>query len=166
MNKAYLLAPLLLLLVFTGFYAAHRSDFKQREVARSAKNEAALKAKNEADLAARKAAMADAIQAIEQRKKEKDAGDALDKAQREIRQLALDARDKAYREQEKSAKQIERLKADIETAQAALAKLAAARKEDDAEAAFLNEFIVKSQANVQALQTLLAKLNAPAAPAK
>ena len=79
----------------------------------------------------------------------------------------IDARDKAYREQEKSARQIERVKKEIEAERAELAKLAAARKEAEAEKAFLADFVAKAQTNVQALQTLLAKLNtpAPAAPA-
>ena len=162
MNKVYFLAPLLALLVFSGIYASHRSGFKEREAARIAKVEADLKARNEKEQAERKAAMAGAIKAAEQRKAEKLAREAKEKAEKEARQLAIDARDKAYREQEKSGRQIERVKKEIEAEQAALAELAAARKEAEAEKAFLEDFVTKAQTNVQALQALLTKLNTPA----
>lgn len=162
MNKTYFLAPLLALIVFTGFYTVHRGGLKDREAAKAAAAEAALQAKNEADLAARKTAMAEAIAAAELRKKEKDAKAAKDAADKEARQLAIDARDKAFRDQDKIAKQIDRVKKDIETEQAALAKLAAARKEAEAEKAFLTDFVAKAQTNVQALQAVLTKLNTPA----
>ena len=76
--------------------------------------------------------------------------------------VAVDARDKAYREQEKLARQIERLKKDIEAEQAAITKIAAERRATDSEQAFLRDFVAKAQANVQALQALLIKLDAPA----
>ncbi|MBC8010607.1 MAG: hypothetical protein H7067_10980 [Burkholderiales bacterium] len=166
MNKTYFIAPLIALIVFTGFYSVHRGGLKEREAAKAAQVEAALKAKNDADLAARKVAMADAIAAAELRKKEKDAKAAKEAADKEARQVAVDARDKASRDQDKTAKQIERIQKEIDAEQAVLAKFAAARKEAEAEKAFLLDFVTKSQANVQVLQTLLTKLNTPApAPA-
>ena len=48
--------------------------------------------------------------------------------------------------------------------QAALAKLAVARKEAAAEKGFLVDFVTKSRANVDALQALLTKLNTPPPP--
>lgn len=169
MNKAYLIAPVLLLIVFTGFFAVHRTGMKEREAAKIAKIEADRQAKLDAEKAANKAAQEAALAQAEQRKKEKAEKEAKDKADKEARQLAIDARDKAFREQEKSSRQIERLKKDIEVEQAALAKLAAVRKEAEAERDFLLGFVTKTQANVQALQGLMAKLNtpppAPVAPA-
>lgn len=165
MKKVYFLAPLLALLAFVGVYLSHRGDLKEREAAKAAAAETALKAKTEKELEARKAAMADAIAQAELRKKEKDARAAKEKAEREERAVAIDARDKAYREQEKIARQIEKLKKEIEAEQAEIAKLAADRGRAEAEKAFLVDFVAKAQANVQALQALLTKLNTPAAPA-
>lgn len=162
MNKAYFIAPVLLLIVFIGFYASHRDGYEQREAEKAEAAAAALQAKNEADLAARKLAMAEAIAQAEIRKKEREEKAAREAAEKEQRQTALDARDKAYREQERSAKQIERLEKEIEVEQSALAKLAAAQKEAAAEKLFLDEFVIKAQTNVQALQTLLTRLNTPA----
>lgn len=165
MNKLYIFGPLAALLVFVGVYASHRGGMKEREAAKAAAAEAALKAKVESEQAARKTAMADAIKAAEQRKAEKAAREAKEKADKEARQLALDARDKAYREQEKSARQIERLKKEIEAEEAAIAKLGAERQTAEAEQAFLKDFVAKAQGNTQALQGLLTKLEKPPAPA-
>lgn len=169
MKKIYFIAPLAALIAFICVYSVHQSGFKKREAEKAAVAAAALQAKNDAEQEARKAAMADAIASAEKRKAEKAAKDAKDAADKAARQLAIDERDKAYREQEKTAKQLERLHKDIEAEQAALAKLAAQRKVAEAEKRFLEDFVTKAQVNVQALQTLLAKLNTPppaaAAPA-
>jgi hypothetical protein len=166
MNKVYFIAPLAALLVFIGVYSVHRGELKTREAEKAAATLAMQKAKLETEQAERRAAMAEAIKAAEQRKIEKAAKEAREQAQKEARQLAVDARDKAYREQEKSARQIERLEKEIEAEHAALAKLVAEHRVAESEKAFLQEFVVKAQTNVQALQTLLAKLNASApAPA-
>jgi cell division protein FtsX len=96
MNKVYFIAPLLLLVVFSGFFAVHRSGLKAREAAQMAKVEAARQAKLDAEQAARKAAMADAIAAAEQRKKDKAAKEAQDKLDKEARQEAQ--AEKAFQE--------------------------------------------------------------------
>jgi hypothetical protein len=166
MNKVYFIAPLAALLVFIGVYSVHRGELKEREAQKEAATLAAQKAKLETEQAERKTAMAEAIKAAEQRKIEKAAKEAREQAEKESRQLSVDARDKAYREQEKGARQIERLKKEIETEQAALAKLVAEQRAAESEKAFLQEFVGKAQANVQALQALIVKLNTPApAPA-
>jgi predicted phage gp36 major capsid-like protein len=105
--------------------------------------------------------MADAIAAAEQRKKDKAAKEAQDKLDKEARQAAIDVRDKAYREQEKISRQLEKLKKDVEVEQAALTKLGASRQEAAAEKAFQEAFVTKAQANVKALQALLVTLNTP-----
>jgi flagellar biosynthesis GTPase FlhF len=161
MNKTYFIAPFLLLLVFVGFYATHQSGYEKREAARVAKVEADLKAKNDAEQVARKTAMQEAVKAAELRKVEKAAKEAKDKAAKEARQLAVDARDKAFRDQERAGKNLDRLAKDIEAEQAAIAKITAGRKAAEAEKAFLVDFVTKAQANVQALQGLLTKLNTP-----
>jgi flagellar biosynthesis GTPase FlhF len=161
MNKAYFIAPLIAVIVFGGFYSSHQSGAKAREADRVAKVDAKLKAKQADELAAKKLAMADAIQAAESRKKEREAKEAKEKADKEVRALAIDTREKAFREQEKSNKLIDRLKKDIALEEASISSLVATRKESEAEKAFLLDFVTKSQANVQALQALMTKLNTP-----
>jgi hypothetical protein len=106
--------------------------------------------------------MADAIKAAEVRKAEKEAKDAKDKAEKEARQAAIDARDKAFRDQDRLTKQLERLKKDIEMEEAASTKLTAARKESEAERQFLVELNAKAQTNLKTLQTVLTNLAIPA----
>jgi ABC-type Na+ efflux pump permease subunit len=164
MNKFYLFGPLVALIIFIGVYTVHRGGMKEREAQKITAAEAALKTRLETEQESRRVAMADAIKAAEQRRADRAAREAREAAQREERQAAIDARDRAFRDQDRLAKQIERLKRDIETEEAALAKIAAESQAAEAEKAFLAEFVTKAQANVQALQILLTRLNATPAP--
>ncbi len=170
MTKTYFFPPVLALLLFAGLYISHVGGMKEREALAKARVEAAAKAKAEAEAESRKAAMAEAIAQAETRKRERAAKEAREAAQKEERQLALDARSKAYQEQEKLARQAERLKKEIEAEQTTLAKLAAEAKDAAAEEAFLREFVVKAQTNARNLETVVARLSAAAvaatAPAK
>ena len=69
---------------------------------------------------------------------------------------------KAFRDQDRLTKQLERLKKDIELEEAASTKLTAARKESEAERQFLIELNAKAQTNVKTLQTVLTNLAIPA----
>ena len=161
MKRIYFIGPLVLLLIFLAVYLNFRHDYKQQEAARVSQAAADLKTRNETDAAARKSALLEAIAAAEQRKIERDAKTAREKADREARQLAIDARDRALREQEKITRHIERVKKDLEAEEAAVAKLLAARKEAEAEREFLLSFVTKSRANLGSLQTVIARLEAP-----
>jgi chromosome segregation ATPase len=165
MNKFYYLGPFVALLVFIGIYSVHRGGMQEREAQKAAAAEAALKARLEAEQEGRRAAMAEAVKAAEQRKAERAAREAREAAQREERQVALDAREKAFREQERLARQIERVKKDLEAEEAALVKLAAERQAAESERAFLAEFVTKAQGNVRALEGLLTQLQAQPASA-
>lgn len=160
MKKISFIAPVLALIVFICFYAMHQKGQQERDTARIARIEADLKAKNEAEQLARKTAMADAIKAAELRKQEREAKEARDKADKEARQVAIDARDKAFRDQDKFTKQLDRAKKDIEAEEAALAKLAAARKVAETERQFLLDLNAKAQTNVKTLQNVLTVLAA------
>ena len=157
MNKIYFFCPLLALLLFSGFYLSHRRGTDARELAKSQAAEAALLAKNAAELNARKAAMTEAIATAAQRKIEKEAKAARETAQKAARQDALEAREKAFRDKEKSAIKIERIQKEIAAEQTAIEQLATARKAAEGELAFLQKFVTKAQANLQALQAVLAK---------
>jgi hypothetical protein len=161
MTKTYLLPPVVALLVFAGVYLSHIGGMKEREAAAKAKTEAVAKAKAEAEAESRKVAMAEAIAQAETRKKERAAKEAAEAVRKDERQAALDARAKAYQEQEKLSRQAERLKKEIEGEQTALAKLAADAKEAAAEEAFLREFVAKAQANARDLESVAVKLAAP-----
>ncbi len=163
MKKVYFLAPLLALIAFGMLYASHRGGMREREERKATEQRAADAAKLQAEQDARRVAMADAVAAAEKRRLEKIAKEAREKAEREARQLAVDARDQAYRDQEKAARQLERLQKEIEAAEADLDTLLAAQKTAAAERAFLQDFVTRAQANARALETLLTQLARPAA---
>jgi len=162
MKKSAFIPLVLLLIIFVCFYVVHQTGQKERDQVRIARVAADLKAKNEAELLARKNAMTDAIKAAEVRKLEREAKEAKDTANKEIRQVAIDARDKAFRDQERMLKQPERLKKDIEAEEAVIAKLTAGRKQSESELKFITTLNAKAQDNVKTLQTVLNKINAPA----
>jgi colicin import membrane protein len=162
MNKVYFFGPLAALLLFIGIFSVHQGGLKEREAAKAAAAEAAIQAKLAAEQEGRRAAMAEAVKAAEQRKAERAAREARELAEREVRQAAIDARDKAFREQERFIRHIERAKKDIEAEQAALAKIAAERQLAESEKAFLEDFVAKARANVQALEALLTRVATPA----
>lgn len=162
MKKAYFLAPLLATLAFIGLYASYRGGMKERDALKAAEAKAALDAKLQAEQDARRQAMAEAIAAAEKRKEEKAAKEAREQAERAERQVAIDARDQAFREQEKTARQLERLQKDIETEQASLAKLQAEHKAAAAEREFLDTFVARAEGNARSLQDVLTRLALPA----
>lgn len=161
MKKVYFLAPLLATLAFIGLYASFRGGMKERDARKAAEAQAALDAKLQAEQRARRQAMADAIASAEKRKSEKAAKEAREQAERAERQVAVDARDQAFRDQEKTARQLERLQKDIEAEQATLAKLQAEQKAAAAERVFLDGFVTKAEANARTLQDVLTRLALP-----
>lgn len=160
MKKSYLFAPLIAILAFALVYANFRSGHKDREKAREEQVAAAKAEKLKQENDARKAALADAIVFQEARKKEREAKAAVEKTEREARQVALDARDKAFRDQDKFTKQIERQKKEIAAEKEALAKIEETKKAAVAEQTFLSGYVTKTEANAKALGELLTKIDA------
>ncbi len=160
MNKIYFAAPVLAMLIFTGVYVTYQSGAKQRAAVaeKQAKEEKETALKAEAD--ARAKAFADAMKAQEIRKKERAEKEARELAEKEERQAQLDLRDKTFREQDKIAKQMERLKKEIEAEKAAAAKIQESLGFIEAEQTFLQGFIVKARENIQSLETLLTQIAA------
>lgn len=160
MKKAYFIAPLAALAVFIGLYANFQSGYKARETAKIEQQKLAREAKIKAEIDARREAVEEALKSQEARKKEREAKEAKEKLEKEARQAALDARDRVYRDQEKLARQIDRLKKDIALEKEGLAKVQEAKKAALSEQAFLKEFVSKAEANAKSLEDLLNKIAA------
>lgn len=160
MNKAYLIAPLVALLVFAGFFTQFKSGYQARENAHDELVQSDKKAKLAAELAARRQALDDAMRIQAERKKEREAREAEERARKDARQVALDARDKAFHDQEDAIKQADSFQKDIDADQDAMAKLTGDRKSSLDELAFLQTYIEKAKANVRALQDVLVKIDA------
>jgi colicin import membrane protein len=159
-NLIYFLVPLVGLVVFGLFYWNFSSKFEAREAAQKAKIKQEKEAKLEKEAKDREKAIKDALAAQERRKAEKAAKEAKEKADQEARQLAIDARDKANRDQIKLAQQKERLQKDIKDEQAAIAKLQAEKKDALDEQTFLKNYVKQAQANAKSLHEVLDKIAA------
>lgn len=162
MKKSYIyfLVPLIGLIAFGALYWNFSQGYEAKiaEKARLVRVEKEEKLKTEAKN--REKAIKDAIEAQERRKAEKAEKEAKEKADQEARQLALEARDKANRDQLKLAQQIERLEKDIKVEKEAIAKLEEDRKRAADEEQFLKTYVKQAEANTKSLTEVLEKINA------
>lgn len=162
MKKSYIhfLVPLVGLLIFGAVYWNFSTGYeaelaKKAKIVREAKEEKLrIEAKN------RETAIKEAVAAQDRRKVEKAAKEAKEKADSEARQLAVEARDKANREQLKLAQQVERLEKDIKVEKDAIAKIEEDRKRAADEEAFLKTYVKQAEANTKSLADVLEKINA------
>lgn len=162
MKKSYIhfLIPLVGLLIFGAVYWNFSTGYeaelaKKAKIVREAKEEKLrIEAKN------RETAIKEAVAAQDRRKVEKAAKEAKEKADSEARQLAVEARDKANREQLKLAQQVERLEKDIKVEKDAIAKIEEDRKRAADEEAFLKTYVKQAEANTKSLADVLEKINA------
>lgn len=158
MNKAYWIGPIAALMVFGGIFFNFKSGYEAKQKAHEQQVQAEKQAKLQAEIEARRKAVDDALRVQAERKKERETKEAEERARKEARQVALDARDKAFHEQDRLAKQVENLKRDIATEQDAIAKIGRDRQESIAEQAFLKTYVEKAQENVKALHEVLVKI--------
>ena len=159
MNKSYWIAPFAALLIFAGVFAHFKSGYEAREKARQAQILSEKQVKLQAEVEARRKAVDDAVRVQAERKKERETKEAAEQVRKEGRQLALDARDKAFREQEKLNRLVENLKKDIAAEQDALAKITQDRDYALADQAFLKTYIERAKTNVKALEDVLTKID-------
>jgi colicin import membrane protein len=158
MNKVYIIAPLIGLLIFGGFYYQFTSNYDNRIKAEVAKIEQEKKDRAARDIANRELAIKAAIETQAKRKQEREKREAAEEAKRVARQDAEDARLRAYDERNKLRDQVGRLKKDEEELKAAIAKVAEEKKRNIEEEAFLKTFVVKAQANQKYYYDLLDKI--------
>ncbi|CAM2858710.1 hypothetical protein [Rariglobus hedericola] len=160
MNKIYFTAPIVALVLFIGAYTWSRSGFAERDEARRIELKAAHEAKAATERAAREKAIAEALVFNEQRKKERLEREAREAAEREARAVALEARDLAFREQERLTRQIQRLKRELSTEQEAVNRLQIDRDAALSEQTFLKAFVPESRANAAALTRVINQIAA------
>jgi colicin import membrane protein len=159
-KKIYIIAPILMLVLFGGYYWNFRSQYEahQAEIAAAQKERKAEKLRQ--DEAARDIAMADALAAQKQRKAERAAREALDEKMRNDKENAVLDSEKAEQESQKLERQVERLKKDVADNEKDIAAL----QEDDtkqvAQIAFLGEYVKKAQDNRASLAMVLTKIQA------
>jgi colicin import membrane protein len=160
MNKAYVIVPLISLLIFGGFYWNFATKYAEKQRAKEVAIRTAKEDKIKEEQQARRVAVEDAIRLQEQRKKEKIERDEKDRLEKEARQDAIDARDKSYRDQEKLAKQVDRLTKEITVEREAIAKVEDTKKLNREEEAFLRQFVKQAESNVKRLAEVIDKIDA------
>jgi hypothetical protein len=160
MNKIYLLAPFVALALFVGIYVPSQRGREERALVKAAEIKAAHQAEQEARFAAERAAREAAIAEQLERKKERATREAREAAERDARAAALDTRDSAFRDQERLARQIERLKREIATEQEAVNRLQIDKEAALAEQTFLKTFVPQARTNAAQLQSVLEKIGA------
>ena len=154
-NLVYFLVPVVGLVIFALFYWNYSSQFAARDAAQKAKVKAEKDAKLEKEAKDREKAIKEALAAQERRKAEKAAKDAKEKADREARELAIEARDKANRDQVRLSQQIEGLQRDVKNEQEAIAKIEDRKKSAVEDEAFLKKYVKQAQANSAKLHDVL-----------
>ncbi|MEO6005947.1 MAG: hypothetical protein ABIZ04_08790 [Opitutus sp.] len=156
----YFLVPLIGLIAFGAVYWNFSSGYEAK-VAQKAKVQRDIRdEKLRVEAKNREQAIKDALAAQERRKVEKAAKEAKEKADQEARQLAVEARDKANRDQIKLAQQVERLEKDIKVEKEAIAKIDEERKRAADEEKFLKTYVKQAETNTKSLTEVLDKITA------
>jgi colicin import membrane protein len=160
MNKAYFLVPLIALVIFSGFYWSFKTSYEKKlddkvvEEKRMHVEQLKVEAKN------REKAIQMAVEADKKRREERAAKDAKDKAEKEARQAAYDARSKAMQQQGRLELLARRLSDQVTTLKEEIAKIEEQKKSAQAEQDFLNVYVKQAEANVVSLTAVLDKIEA------
>ncbi len=160
MKKAYVIFPVVALLIFFGFWWNFNSKHEAVVAEKAKQARIAKEAKQRKEQEDRATAIKDALAAQEKRKKEREAKEIKDKADREARELAIDNRNKTAQEVTKLTKQKDQLVADVKSEKEALLKLDEQKRKAIEEQAFLKEYVRKAEANAKALTDVLDKIAA------
>lgn len=165
MRKAYLLGPILGLVLFGVVYWQFIGGYKERQEAAAQAIEDAKLAKKKQEVANQATAVEQAKQFAEQRKKEKAEREDRERREKEALLSARDVREKALRDQDRYEKQVKRLTEEVAAEDAVLAKLAEQQKAHREEQEFLKGFVGKADANVKNLLAVLDRIAAADAAA-
>jgi len=160
MNKSYFLVPLIAVLLFSGYYWSFKTAYDKKAadqvLVEKEKHVEQLKieAKNRA------IAIDQAVKADAKRKEERAIKDAKDKADKEARQAAVDARGRALQKQGRLELSARRLADQVVTLKEEIAKIEEQKKSATTEQDFLNVYVKQAEANVVSLTAVLDKIEA------
>jgi len=160
MKKIYYIGPLVTFAVFAAYTAHFNTSYDAHEAQVAIEAKATRDAKLKVEAEARKKAIDDAMAAQARLKQERLDREAEEMRKKEARQAAIDTRDRNFREQEKIARTIERLKKEVKIEQDAIAKLDGSIKFNKAEKTFIGQFTEKARQNISYLTDLLTKIEA------
>ena len=159
-NYVYFLAPLIGLVVFGAIYWNFSKGIAARETKRVAMEKQKKEDKLREQAKRNEQAIREAVASQERRKAERLAKEAKEKKDHDDRQAAVEARDKANRDQEKLAKQVTRLETEVQTEKDAIAKFETDKKKLNDEQVFLRIYVKQAEDNVKSLTQILDKIAA------
>ena len=160
MNKAYFLVPLIALVLFSGYYWSFKTSY-EKKLDEKVQDEKKMHIEQlKVDAKNREKAIQMAVEADKTRKEERAAKDAKDKAEKEARQAAYDARSKAMQQQGRLELLARRLSDQVTTLKEEIAKIEEQKKSAQAEQDFLNVYVKQAEANVVSLTAVLDKIEA------
>ncbi len=160
MKKAYVIFPAVALVIFFGFYWNFHSKYEAVIAERAHQVRLDKEAKQRKEAEDRALAIKDALIAQEKRKQERVAKEAKDRADHDARQLAIEARDKAFRDRDKLTKQRDRLTDEVAAEKVAIAKLEDQTRKAVDEEAFLRKYVLQAETNQKGLTAVLDKIAA------
>jgi hypothetical protein len=161
MNKAYIIWPLVALLVFGAFYWNFDQGWKVREHDKLVQAEKDKQDRIRQDLERRKKAIEDATKAQQERKAARDAKEKKEQDEADARNALIERRQHAYDEVNRHLlPQLDRQKGDADEVKHEMAQLELQKKQFEDEATFLKTYTHQAEANVKAYYDLLAKLQA------
>ncbi len=160
MNKAYVIIPTLLMLIFFGYWWNFNSEYEEKQAAKREVARLEKIAELEQEALNRKRAIEDALANQEIRRAERAEREAKRQADREQRQADIEARRQADREKQKLARQLSRLKGDVYDEQAKLAQLKENIRILTAEEAFVREYVTIARQNENNVTKVIQRITA------
>ncbi len=161
MNKAYIIGPLIGLLVWGIVYWNFDQGYKVREEQKAIQAAQEKADRIRLDLERRKKAIEDATKAQEERKAARLAKEQKEQQENDARNALLDRRQHAFDELNHHLRpQLDRQKGDADTVKNEIAQLELQKKQFVAEETGLREYIRVAEGNMKTYYDLLEKLKA------
>ena len=160
MNKVYVLAPLVAMVIFAGIYW-HYFGIREATLAETRRVEALARERKKTEQdAARTLAAEQAKVTVAKRNQEKAEKEKRDEAEKQAKLDLEQQRSTAAEQAWRLRPRIDRLRSELDTAKAGLARAEERSRELREEQLFLAEQVQRVEANQQAFLTLLEKLDA------
>jgi hypothetical protein len=159
-TKIYLIAPLIVLLVFGAYYWNFKSDYDAKQAIIAAEVKAKKIEKLKLEAVQREAAIHDALEAQKQRKKERQEREAKELKQKDDKENAKLIAEKADQEQQKLLRQVEKLTKDVESEKEDVKKIEVQNKKEVEDEAFLKQYVKMAQESQASVAAVLMKIEA------
>ncbi|MGA9042315.1 MAG: hypothetical protein WB421_17410 [Terriglobales bacterium] len=161
MNKAYIIWPLLGLVVFGAFYWNFNEGFVEREQQKLVQAQKEKEARIREDLERRKKAIEDATIAQEKRKAERHAKEEKEQRENDLRNQLMDRRQSAFDEVNRHLRpQLDRQKSEADAIKGEISQLELQKQQFVDEESFIRKITREAEANMKTYYDLLEKVDA------